>query len=152
MSNSDSVASNREHLCARMDRFLEFINSGDETIGKEVVSESAEFHVPFGGPPLKGLGGYMQILGMMRGAYPDIQWSLQETIVEGDKIVARFAISGTHQGNFLGTPATGKQINAQAFNIYRFANGKIVEERGLPDIFDMLAQIGAIAIPGPPPA
>ncbi|KAJ1333146.1 ester cyclase [Microdochium nivale] len=150
MSKSDSASSHREYLSGRMDRFLEFINSGDESIAREVVSESAEFHVPFGGPPLSGIAGYMEILGMMRSAYPDIRWSLEETIIEGDKVFARFTISGTHQGDFLGTPATGKQISSQAFNIYKFADGKIVAERGLPDIFGMMAQIGAIAIPGPP--
>jgi hypothetical protein len=52
-------------------RFTEFINSGDISIGQEVISESAVFHVPFG-ESLKGLDGYLQILGMMCGAFPDI--------------------------------------------------------------------------------
>ncbi|KAK1985846.1 hypothetical protein LZ30DRAFT_340259 [Colletotrichum cereale] len=147
MEMSKDSSSNRERLLERMTRFLDFINSGDETIGKELVSESAVFHVPFGGEPLKGLAGYMQILGMMRSAYPDIQWSLQETVVENDTVVARFNISGTHQGNFLGFPASGKHVRSQAINFYRFADGMIVEERGLPDIFGMMAQIGAIALP-----
>jgi steroid delta-isomerase-like uncharacterized protein len=110
---------------------------------------SAIFHVPFGDEPLKGLDGYLQILGMMRGAFPDIQWTLQETVCEGDKIVARFETRGTHQGPFLGVPASGKAIRITAINIYRFADGKIVEERGQPDIFGLIVQIGAI--PGPSP-
>jgi steroid delta-isomerase-like uncharacterized protein len=130
-------------------RFTEFINSGDANIGRETISESAIFHVPFGDEPLKGLDGYLQILGMMRGAFPDIQWTLQETVCEGDKIVARFATRGTHQGPFLGVPASGKVICMTAINIYRFADGKIVEERGQPDIFGLMIQIGAI--PGPSP-
>ncbi|KFA68961.1 hypothetical protein S40285_07002 [Stachybotrys chlorohalonatus IBT 40285] len=133
----------------RIARFINFINSGDKTIGKEVVSESAVFHVPFGGEPLKGLGGYKQMLGMMLSAYPDIQWFLEEAVVEKDVFVARFKISGTHQGKFLGFRASGRQVRSQAMNIYRFADGKIVEERWLPDIFGMLVQIGAIAVPGP---
>jgi steroid delta-isomerase-like uncharacterized protein len=128
-------------------RFNEFINSGDAKIGKEVVSESAEFHVPFGGEPLKGLDGYLQILGMMRGAFPDINWTLKETVCEGDKIVARFETRGTHQGPFMGVPPSGKSICMTAINIYRFADGKIVEERGQPDIFNLMVQIGAV--PGP---
>ncbi|EMD64861.1 hypothetical protein COCSADRAFT_199097 [Bipolaris sorokiniana ND90Pr] len=131
-------------------RFIEFINSGDATIGQEVVSESALFHVPFGPEPLKGLDGYMQILGMMRSAFPDISWTLQETIAEGDKVVARFETRGTHQGAFMGVPASGKQICMTALNIYRFEDGKIVEERGQPDIFGLMVQIGAV--PSAPPA
>jgi steroid delta-isomerase-like uncharacterized protein len=129
-------------------RFTEFINSGDANLGRETVSESAIFHVPFGDEPLKGLDGYLQILGMMRGAFPDIQWTLQETVCEGDKVVARFETRGTHQGPFMGVPASGKAICMTAINIYRFEDGKIVEERGQPDIFGLMVQIGAI--PGPP--
>jgi steroid delta-isomerase-like uncharacterized protein len=137
------------NLLPNLHRFTEFINSGDINIGREVISESAVFHVPFGGEPLSGLDGYLQILGMMRGAFPDIQWTLQETVCEGDKIVARFETRGTQQGPFLGFPASGKAICMTAINIYRFVDGKIVEERGQPDLFGLMIQIGAI--PGPSP-
>lgn len=132
-------------------RFIEFINSGDAEIGRETVSESASFHVPFQPEPLKGLDGYLQILGMMRGAFPDIQWALKETICEGDKIVARFEARGTHKGPFMGIPPTGKEVCMVALNIYRFQDGKIVEERGQPDMFGLMVQIGAIPA-GPPPS
>jgi steroid delta-isomerase-like uncharacterized protein len=132
---------------AHLARFIEFISSGDAKIGQEVVSESTLFHVPFGPEPLKGLDGYMQILGMMRSAFLDINWTLQETIAEGDKVVARFETRGTHNGPFMGVPASGKQIRMTALNIYRF-EGKIVEERGQPDIFGLMVQIGAV--PGAP--
>src|SRR4051812_17915313 len=124
----------------KLHRFTEFINSGDTNIGQEVISDSAVFHVPFGGEPLKGLDGYLQILGMMRGAFPDIHWTLQETVCEGDKIVARFETRGTHQGPFLGFPASGNAICMTAINIYRFMDDKIVEERGQPDLFGLMVQ------------
>ncbi|KAF7179908.1 hypothetical protein CNMCM7691_008960 [Aspergillus felis] len=134
-------------LLQKMGRFVEFINSGDETIGQEVVSESAVFHVPFSDTPLKGLAGYMQILGMMRSAYPDIQWTLDDTVIEDDRVVAQFTLRGTHEGEFFGVPASGKKIQARAVNIYRFAAGKIVEETGLPDLFGIMLQIGAVNPP-----
>lgn len=87
-------------LLSRMHRFVEFINSGNESIGADVVSESASFHVPFSETPLKGISGYMQILGMMRSAYPDIQWTLDDTVIEDDRVVAQFTIRGAHQGEF----------------------------------------------------
>lgn len=135
-------------LLQRMHRFVEFINSGDETIGKEVVSETAVFHVPFSDTPLQGLPGYMQILGLMRSAYPDIQWVLDDTVIENDRVVAQFTLHGTHEGEFFGVPASGKKIHARAMNIYRFENGMIVEETGLPDLFGIMLQIGAIKPPG----
>ncbi|KAJ6104295.1 hypothetical protein N7523_010615 [Penicillium sp. IBT 18751x] len=134
-------------LLQRMHRFVEFINSGDEAIGQEVVSEAAVFHVPFSDQPLKGLSGYMQILGMMRSAYPDIQWTLDDTVIEDDRVVAQFTLRGTHEGEFFGVPASGKKIQARAMNIYRFRDGMIVEETGLPDLFGIMLQIGAINPP-----
>jgi steroid delta-isomerase-like uncharacterized protein len=135
------------HLLQRMHRFVEFINSGDETIGQEVVSEAAVFHVPFSDTPLKGLPGYMQILGMMRSAYPDIQWTLDDTVIEDDRVVAQYTLRGTHEGGFFGVPASGKKIQARAMNIYRFTDGMIVEETGLPDMFGIMLQIGAVNPP-----
>jgi steroid delta-isomerase-like uncharacterized protein len=81
---------------------------------------------------------------MMRSGFPDIQWTLEELIAEGDKVAARFTMRGTHQGTFFGVPPTGKKITVQALNIYRFADGQIVEERGQPDLLELLKQIGAI--------
>lgn len=135
-------------LLQRMHRFIEFINSGDEKIGQEVVSESARFHVPFSDDALGGLPGYMQILGMMRSAFPDVQWTLDDTVIEDDRVVAQFTLRGTHQGEFFGVPASGKKIQARAMNIYRFVDGKIVEETGLPDLFGIMLQIGAVKPPG----
>ncbi|OAK98507.1 NTF2-like protein [Phaeosphaeriaceae sp. SRC1lsM3a] len=136
------------NILPSLHRFVDFINSGDANIGQEVVSDAAIFHVPFGGEPLKGLSGYLQILGMMRGAFSDIQWTLEETVCEGDKIVARFETRGTHDGQFMNVPASGKKICMTAVNIYQFVDGKIVEERGQPDLFGLMMQIGAL--PGPP--
>ncbi|KAK1907065.1 hypothetical protein P3342_006253 [Pyrenophora teres f. teres] len=113
-----------------LNRFIDFINSGDTDIGKEIVSESAIFHIPFGSGPLKGLDGYLQILGMMRGAFPDIQWTLQETVCEGDTVVARFETKGTHNGFFMGVPPTGKPICMSAVNTYRFQGGRLSRRGG----------------------
>ncbi|KAF5575623.1 hypothetical protein FPCIR_13041 [Fusarium pseudocircinatum] len=79
-------------------RFVEFINSADAVIGSEVIHESAEFHVPFDSKPLEGVSGYLEMLGMMRAAFPDIQWSVDQIITEGDKVVLRSKTRGTQTG------------------------------------------------------
>jgi steroid delta-isomerase-like uncharacterized protein len=66
---------------------------------------------------------------MMRAGFPDIQWVLEEMIAEDDKVAARFTMRGTHRGPFYGVPPTGKSIDVQAMNFYRFDGGKIVEAR-----------------------
>ncbi|BCW60259.1 MULTISPECIES: ester cyclase [Micrococcaceae] len=130
-----------EELRERMNRFVEFINTADEQIGDEIISPSATFHVPFLPEPVQGPSGYLQIIGIMRQAFPDVQWSLEETVIEGNTVAARFTLRGTHQGEFLGIAATGKAIQAQAMNIYRFVDGQINEEHGLPDLFGLMMQI-----------
>lgn len=127
-----------------MSRFLEFINTANETLAQELISPDAVFHVPGRADPVKGPEGYLEIIAMMRSGFPDIQWTLEEMIAEGDKIAARFIMRGTHKGPFFGVPATGKPIQVQAMNIYRLSDGKFVEERGQPDLLGLLQQIGAI--------
>ncbi len=89
----------------------------------------------------------MQVLAMMRGAMPDVQWRVEEMICEGDKVMCRFTMSGTQSQPFMGMSATGKPVSVTAMNIYEFKDGKIVREHGLPDIFSMLMQLGAIPAP-----
>ena len=127
-----------------MNSFVEFINTANPTLARELVAPDARFHVPGRPEPLQGPAGYLEIIAMMRGGFPDIQWTLEETIAEGQKIAARFTMRGTHMGEFLGVPPTGKTISVQAINFYRIANAQIVEERGQPDLLGLLQQIGAL--------
>jgi steroid delta-isomerase-like uncharacterized protein len=127
-----------------MSRFLEFINTASESLAQELISPAAIFHVPGSPEPMRGPAGYLAIIGMMRGGFPDIQWTLEETVAEGDKVAARFTMRGTHRGTFFGVPPTGKMIKVQAMNIYRLSDGQFVEEHGQPDMLGLLQQIGAV--------
>jgi steroid delta-isomerase-like uncharacterized protein len=130
-----------------MNRFVQFINTADARLAVELVSSEAVFHVPGRPAPARGPEGYLDIIGMMRGGFPDIEWTLEESVVEGDVIAARFTMRGTHRGPFFGVPPSGKTIAVQALNIYRLSNGKIVSEVGQPDFLGLLQQIGAIQAP-----
>jgi len=127
-----------------MRRFTEFINTASESMAAELISPNAVFHVPGRGDPIRGPSGYLAVIAMMRGGFPDIQWTLEELIAEDDRVAARFTMRGTHQGPFFGVPPTSKQIEVQAMNFYRFSRGQIVEERGQPDLLGLLQQIGAV--------
>lgn len=127
-----------------MHRFTEFINTASEQLAQELISPDAVFHVPGRSEPMRGPAGYLSIIGMMRAGFPDIQWTLEEMVAEGDKVAARFTMRGTHRGTFSGVPPTGKSIRVQAMNIYRLSAGQFVEERGQPDMLALLQQIGAI--------
>jgi steroid delta-isomerase-like uncharacterized protein len=86
------------------------------------------------------------IIGMMRAGFPDIQWTLEEQISEGERVAARFTMRGTHRGQFMGVPPTEKTISVQALNIYHLTNGQIIKEYGSPDMLGLLAQIGALPV------
>lgn len=81
---------------------------------------------------------------MMRGAMPDVKWTPEEMIADGDKIMVRFTMTGTQTNPFMNISPTGRRINVTAINIYEFRDGKIVREHGLPDLFTMLMQLGVI--------
>src|SRR5713226_6717917 len=135
-----------------MGRFVEFINTASETLAEELISPDAVFHIPGRTEPMRGPAGYLAIIGMMRGGFPDIQWTLEEMIAEGDNVAARFTMRGTHRGTFFGVPPTGKTIAVQAMNFYRLSRGQFAEERGQPDLLALLQQIGAVPTPGGNPA
>jgi steroid delta-isomerase-like uncharacterized protein len=127
-----------------MRRFVQFINTADGKLGEELIASNAEFCVPFQSEPLTGPAGWLKAVEVMRGGFPDVQWALEELVVEGNKVAARYTMRGTHEGTFFGVPATGKQIAIQTMNFYAMANGKIVGERGQPDLLGLMQQIGAV--------
>ena len=127
-----------------MSRFVEFINTADPQLADQLISPKAIFYVPGRPEPMEGPQGYLTIIAMMRSGFPDIQWGLDELILDDNKAAARFSMTGTHQGPFFCVPPTGKQIRAQAINIYHFFNGQIIEEYGQPDLLGLMQQIGAL--------
>jgi len=98
-----------------MHRFTEFINTAGEKLAAELISPNAIFHVPGRSEPLKGPAGYLAIIGMMRGGFPDIQWTLEDMIAEGDRVAARFTMRGTHQGTFLWCSANRREDRGNSY-------------------------------------
>ena len=85
-----------------------------------------------------------QMIGLYLAAFPDAQATVEELLADGDKVVARVSIRGTHQGAFRGIAPTGKPIALLGINIFRIANGKIVEHWGLLDRLSALQQLGVV--------
>lgn len=117
-------------------------------MGEAIIAPEVIFYAPTSPEPLHGFEGYMDVLRMMRGAMPDVQWKAEEVIAEGDKVMIRFTMSGTQTQPFMGMPATGKPVRVTAMNIYELKEGKIVREHGVPDLFSMLMQLGMLPAPG----
>ncbi|MGH8914126.1 MAG: ester cyclase [Acidimicrobiia bacterium] len=82
-------------------------------------------------------------------AFPDASVAIEDLVAEGDEVVARLTVTGTHGGEFMGAPATGRRISIQEIDIFRIENGKIAETWAAPDVFGMMAQLGLLPMEEP---
>jgi steroid delta-isomerase-like uncharacterized protein len=91
----------------------------------------------------------IQSLVMTTPAMPDLNYSEEEMIAEGDKVVTRYTARGTNKGTFMGMPPTGKQFAVKGIQINRITDGKIAETWDYMDYFGLMTQLGAIPSPSP---
>jgi steroid delta-isomerase-like uncharacterized protein len=99
--------------------------------------------VPFPGQG-PGLEGLKDVLRGMRSAFPDIDFSIKEQVCERDKVVSRFEWTGTHKAEFMGVPATGRQVRVWGVVIDRLEAGRIKDTRILMDALGLMMQLGAL--------
>ena len=129
---------------AQVRRFIE------EVLNKKSVDAIDEFFAPDyvehdempGVEP--GIEGLKQVLSMYFAAFPDLHVHVEDLIAEGDKVVGRMFTHGTHQGEFMGIAATGKQVKFAEIHIARMSGGKMVEHWGIIDNMAMMQQLGVI--------
>jgi len=86
---------------------------------------------------------------MFLTAFPDLYFTVEDLIAEGDEVVARVTMSGTQHGAFMGIPPTGKHVTITGIDINRFVGGKSVEHWVEMDTLGMMQQLGVIPAPGP---
>jgi predicted ester cyclase len=112
----------------------------DETIDPQII-----FHFNSQAEPIVGLEANKKFnVGLFRG-FPDIQQTIEDVIAEGDRVMYRTTLNGTHTGEFLGIPPTGKSAkNINSFNLLRFANGKIIERWYETNLLELMTQLGLI--------
>ncbi len=129
-------------------RFVDEVQSGgnidaiDELCSPEFVNHSAPPGVP------SNTEGVKQVTAMFRQAFPDSYFTVEDMIAEGDKVATRKTFHGTHQGEFMGIPPTGKQVTFTGIHIFRIAGGKVAEHWLEVDTLGLLQQLGAIPAPG----
>ena len=129
-------------------RYMEEVwTKGNLAAVDELVATNYVDHTPMPGasPDLQGL---KQFVTVVTAAFPDWHPTIEDMIAEGDKVVVRFRGSGTHKGEFIGIPPTGKQVTMMAIAIHRIAGGKIVENWLQADMLGMMVQLGVVPPPG----
>lgn len=102
---------------------------------------------PPGGWP-RGPQGFHGVVATYRGAFPNLQFTVEELVAEGDKVVTRWTARGTNTGSLMGMPPTGKAVVISGISIERITNGKIAESWVNFDQLGMLQQLGVIPAPG----
>ena len=126
-------------------RFVDEVqNGGDLTVLDEIAAADYVNHTaPPGVPPDRE--GLKQLTGMFRRAFPDGRMAIEDLVAEGDRVVTRKTFRGTHGGELMGIPPTGRAVAIQLIDIVRLADGKAVESWSAADDLGMLQQLGALA-------
>lgn len=126
-------------------RYQEIYNSNNlDALGEVLAEDLVMPKVMAGMPP--GLEGAKRVHEISLRGMPDWHTQIDDLIAEGDKVVARITMTGTHTGDFWGFPATGNKVNFTGIYIVRIENGKIVEHWGEEDGVRLLQQLGAISM------
>ena len=136
MDNNDSIPKTR--------RFMEEVfNKGNLKAADEFMSKSFIEHNPFPGQG-PGVEGFKQVMSALRQAFPDLSLAVDDIFADGEKVVIRSTMKGTHKGNFMKMPPSGKKISVEGIDIVRMADGKAVEHWGILDSLTMMQQLGAV--------
>jgi steroid delta-isomerase-like uncharacterized protein len=123
-------------------RYVEAWNTGDFEAFKEVLAPDFFYYLPSRSTKPMSLEETIEMGKMLQKAFPDISWSMEELIATEDKVIIRVIERGTHEGEFMGIPATGNKYEISEISISRIENGKIVEQREELDKLGLYQQLG----------
>ena len=126
--------------------FEEVWNRGDAAVIDELLAEDGVIHGlnDANGNPVRGLAGFHEFHNQFRGAFPNVVVAVEDVIAEGDKVVARCGVRGTHTGAHLGFEATNAPVEFGGIAIVRIKDGKIVEAWNHFDFLEMNKQLGVL--------
>jgi len=114
----------------------------------ELISASHALQDPIVSGSQVGPELYKRRVVEMTIGFPDLCFTIEDTIAEGEKFVACWTISGTHKGEFMEIPATGRKISVEGITIHHIRNGKILDSYARWDVLGLMRQLGAIPAQG----
>ena len=138
MSTEDNKANDR--------RIIEGLNQGNVNFSDELMVLNFVDHDA--STTLQGLEAFKQFVSAYLTAFPDLHFTIEDQIAEEDKTTLRYTARGTHRGDLMGIPPTGKQVTVTGIFITRWANGKAEESWLNFDALGMLQQLGVVPAPG----
>ena len=132
---------------ATLRRFIDAANTGDAELLSKTIEELIEPDALIRTPlSIEATGAELvkELWARLHRAYADLHITIEDLIEEGDKVVVRNTVTGTHQGEYMGVPPTGKSVTYNEIFIARFADGRIAETWGVVDVLSQMRQLGAI--------
>jgi steroid delta-isomerase-like uncharacterized protein len=121
------------------------MNSGNLEGYLEMYADDLTLH---GYPPeVQGKEGVSAFYASFAKAIPDINLTLEDTMGDGDRVAVRYRIRGTHQGELMGVPASGNEVDVDGQSFFRFVDGKVAERWQSLDVMTLMQQIGALPAP-----
>lgn len=138
--------SENEELVERL--HSEIWSEGNLDLVDEIVSEDYVEHNPTVPQDARSPSDYKGPVRRFRTGFPDLTLTEADTIAEGDKVVSRLTIRGTHQGEFMGMEPTGKTVEVDGIVVNRIEDGALVESWPLPDMMGVMEQLGVAQQPG----
>jgi steroid delta-isomerase-like uncharacterized protein len=126
---------------------MDIFQEGNLDAADEIVTSDFQWHGGFA-PPEGGPSGVKEVARSVIGAFPDRKITHHDTIAEGDKVLIRWSMTGTHKGELMGIPPTGKPMTITGFDYFRFTSGKIAEMWQEADQLGMMQQLGVLPAPG----
>jgi len=122
-------------------------NGGNLNVIDELYAPNYTNHDPANPDQAPGPAGFIQRVSLYRTALPDLHLTIDDQVAEGDRVVTRWTGSGTHRGDLLGIPPTGRSVSVTGMLISRIEGGKFVEEWVNWDTLGLLQQVGAVPAP-----
>jgi steroid delta-isomerase-like uncharacterized protein len=124
------------------DSLIQLWNTGNPDLAKKLYSDNAQRSDPNRPEPDRGSQEIARYVAEVRTGYPDFKLEINDKVFEGNRLVIHWTVTGTHKGDFLGIPATGKRITISGITLERIENGKVADERVYFDRLAMLEQLG----------
>lgn len=130
--------------------FLDMFSQGKLELADQVNTTDYDNHDPYLPPGSLGRGpaASQALITLYRGAFPDVQFTIDDQVAEGDRVVTRWTATGTNNGSLMGMPATGKAVTISGIGVDRFVGGKIAETWPSYDLLGMLQQLGFVPTMG----
>ncbi len=126
----------------------EGLNRANLALAHDTFAPDAPLHISGAPEGLRGPEGFIQFATGFAAGLPDIHFTIDDQTADGDIVVSRFHVTGTHTGTLMGIPPTGKRVQFVGIVYDRITNGKIAERWEVTDFFGLLQQLGAIPAPG----